>query len=84
MENRRKNRAENSGNNEKRGRDSTLSEATEPGAALPCGSKNPPTSSGGRQSHKSETRISAILDLARKSKKDKKSAAVIPAFSGRG
>jgi hypothetical protein len=38
---------QNNGNNEKRGRDATLSEAAEPGAALPRGSKKPPASSGG-------------------------------------
>jgi hypothetical protein len=38
---------QNNGNNEKRGLDATLSEAAEPGAALPRGSKKPPASSGG-------------------------------------
>jgi hypothetical protein len=32
----------------------------------------PPASSGGRSSHKSETRISAIADFARKGKREKK------------
>jgi hypothetical protein len=32
----------------------------------------PPASSGGRSSHKSEARISAIADFARKGKREKK------------
>jgi hypothetical protein len=42
------------------------------GTALLAATKNPPMSSGGRHSHKSETRISAIADFARKGKREKK------------
>jgi hypothetical protein len=39
--------------------------------------KCPPMSSGGRRSHKSETRISAIADFAREGKREKKA---LPSF----
>jgi len=41
--------------------------------------KNPPMSSGGRQSQKSQTRIYAFVDLARESKQEKKITPVFPA-----
>jgi hypothetical protein len=40
--------------------------------------KNPPVSSGGRRSHKSETRISAIADFARECKREKKALPLSP------
>jgi hypothetical protein len=48
----------------------------DPGRAL-AATKNPPMSSGGRRTHKTETRISAIADLARERKQEKKCAPVI-------
>jgi len=50
------------------------------GAARESGEneKSPPMSSGGRQSHKSETRISAIADFARKGKREKKTLPLSP------
>jgi hypothetical protein len=64
--------AKNNGNNEKRGRDATLSKATEPGTALPRGNKKTADGAGaGDHSHKSQTRIYAIAELALKSKQGK-------------
>jgi hypothetical protein len=40
--------------------------------------KNPPMSSGGRHSHKSETRISAIAHSAAESKQKKKALPLFP------
>ena len=40
--------------------------------------KRPPMSSGGRHSHKSETRISAIADFACKGKRKKKALPLFP------
>ena len=51
---------------------------TQQGTALLAATKNPPMSSGGRHSHKSETRISAIADFARKGKREKKTLPLSP------
>src|SRR5215471_21764696 len=49
------------------------------GAARESGeNESPPMSSGGRQSHKFETRISAIADFARKGKRKKKALPLFP------
>jgi hypothetical protein len=57
----------------------TNSKTIHQGAALPRGhEKSPPMSSGGRHSHKSEARISAIADFARKGKREKKALPLSP------
>src|SRR5262249_3524519 len=45
---------------------------------MPEATKSPPMSSGRRQSHEFETRISAIADFARKGKREKKALPLFP------
>jgi hypothetical protein len=63
-----KNNAQNNGNSAQRS-DVRL---RRPSRVVPRGREKPAASRGGRHSQKSETRISAIADFARKGKREKK------------